>query len=266
MHSTSTKTSSQTCNKDNSKGSKKAALLVLKFTLPSIISSVLRTIVMIFFLRCRSRKTRTPAQEHLFSLTTRRRISYHDIQQATDGFNKCNLLGTGGIGSMYKDTLYDKDCSSSKSPKILSSYCDPDFKALVLEFMPNGSLEKWLYSHNYFLDTLKRCGSALEYLCHGHLSASVIHCDLMPNNILLDENMVPHANDFGISKFLSEGEDSMTRTMTMATIGYMAPEYGSEGIISAKCDIYSYCALLMETFTRKTSIDEMFTGEISLRD
>ncbi|GAY66916.1 hypothetical protein CUMW_252600 [Citrus unshiu] len=155
--------------------------------------------------------------------------------------------------------------------KILSSCSNPDFKALVLEFMPNGSLEKWLYSYNYFFDILERLnimidvGSALEYPHHGHSSAPIIHCDLKPTNILLDENMVAHVSDFGISKLLGEGEDFVTQTMTMATIGYMAPEYGSEGIVSAKCDVYSYGVLLMETFTRKRPTDEMFTGEMSLR-
>ncbi|KDO39401.1 hypothetical protein CISIN_1g037267mg, partial [Citrus sinensis] len=137
--------------------------------------------------------------------------------------------------------------------------------------MPNGSLEKWLYSYNYFFDILERLnimidvGSALEYPHHGHSSAPIIHCDLKPTNILLDENMVAHVSDFGISKLLGEGEDFVTQTMTMATIGYMAPEYGSEGIVSAKCDVYSYGVLLMETFTRKRPTDEMFTGEMSLR-
>ena len=65
-------------------------------------------------------------------------------------------------------------------------------------------------------------GSTLEYLHHGHSLAFVVYCDLMPSNILLDENMVAHANDFGSSKFLSEGEDSITKTITMAAIGYMA--------------------------------------------
>ncbi|GAY51516.1 hypothetical protein CUMW_134750 [Citrus unshiu] len=167
-----------------------------------------------------------------------------------------------GFGSVYKGTIsngtyvaikifnlqlerafrsFDSECEVLRNVrhrnliKIISSCSNPDFKALVLEFMPNGSLEKWLYSHNYFLDILERLnimidvGSALEYLRHG------------------------------------EGEDSVTQTTTMATIGYMAPEYGSEGIVSAKCDVYSYGVLLMETFTRKRPTDEMFTGEMSLR-
>ncbi|KAH9778860.1 protein kinase domain-containing protein [Citrus sinensis] len=204
----------------------------------------------------------------------------------------------GSFGSVYKGTISDgtdvaikvfnlqlerafrsfnSECEVLRNVrhrnliKILSSCSNPDFKALVLEFMPNGSLEKWLYSYNYFFDILERLnimidvGSALEYPHHGHSSAPIIHCDLKPTNILLDENMVAHVSDFGISKLLGEGEDFVTQTMTMATIGYMAPEYGSEGIVSAKCDVYSYGVLLMETFTRKRPTDEMFTGEMSLR-
>ena len=89
------------------------------------------------------------------------------------------------------------------------------------------SLEKWLYSHNHFLDILQRLNimidvaSALEYLHHGH-TTPVVHCDLKPSNVLLDEDMGGHLGDFGIAKLLGE-ENSVIQTMTLATIGYMAP-------------------------------------------
>ncbi|KAK5832983.1 hypothetical protein PVK06_016792 [Gossypium arboreum] len=80
--------------------------------------------------------------------------------------------------------------------------------------------------------------SALEYLHFGFL-VPVVHCDLKPSNVLVDNDKVAHVGDFGIAKLLGEG-DSMKQTMTLATIGYMAPEYGLAGIISVKSDVYSY--------------------------
>ncbi|XWS10889.1 hypothetical protein CRYUN_Cryun38cG0036900 [Craigia yunnanensis] len=135
--------------------------------------------------------------------------------------------------------------------------------------MTNGSLEKWLYSHNHFLDVSQRLNImidialALEYLHRGH-TPPVVHCDLKPNNVLLDEYMIAYLGDFGIAKLLDE-EDLMIQTMTLVTIGYMSPEYGSEGIVSTKGDVYSFGTLLMETFTRKKPTDQMFVEEMSLK-
>ncbi|XP_038998618.1 probable LRR receptor-like serine/threonine-protein kinase At3g47570, partial [Hibiscus syriacus] len=226
-----------------------------------------------------------------------KRISYHELHRATDGFSRSKLLGNGSYGSVYHGTLsdgitvavkvfnlelegafksFDVECEVLRNTrhrnliKIISSCSnDLDFKALVLEFMPNGSLDKWLYSNNHFLDIVQRLNimidvaSALEYLHHGN-ETPIVHCDLKPCNVLLDEDMVAHLSDVGIAKLLCN-EDSMIQTITMATVGYMAPEYGIDGIVSTKGDVYSFGILLMETVTRKKPTDEMFTGERSLK-
>jgi LRR receptor-like serine/threonine-protein kinase FLS2 len=114
--------------------------------------------------------------------------------------------------------------------KIVNTCSNINFKAFVLEYMPNGNLGKWLYFQDRCLSILQRLNimidvaSTVEYLHYGY-STPIVHCDLKPNNILLDEDMVAHADDFGIAKLLGDG-DSMMRTMTLATIGYMAPGNG----------------------------------------
>ena len=95
--------------------------------------------------------------------------------------------------------------------------------------MPDGNLEMWLHSHNHCLSINQRLNimidvaTALDYLHHGCL-ISILHYNLKPSNVLLDEDMVGHLTNFGIGKLLNEG-DSIKQTLTLAM--YMAP-----------CDIY----------------------------
>ncbi|XWS51557.1 hypothetical protein CRYUN_Cryun12cG0186800 [Craigia yunnanensis] len=274
------------CKNGTSKGTWRT-LFLLKIFLPMVGSFYMLLLIHVLVKQYCQKSMIVPPS------TKRRTILYLEIALATDGFSESNLLGTGGFGSVYKGTMKEeknvaikvfnmhierafrsfqdesKLLSITHHPnivKLINSCCDDGFKALVLEYMPNGTLDKWLYTHNYFLNLLQRLNvmievaSAMLYLHARH----AVHCDLKPSNVLLDEGMVAHVSDFSIAKIL-DGRNAVVQTSTMATVGYMAPEYGSSGIVSEKTDVYSFGILLMETFTRKKPTDEMFDGEMNLR-
>ncbi|KAL0360062.1 UNVERIFIED_CONTAM: Wall-associated receptor kinase [Sesamum radiatum] len=236
------------------------------------------------------------------------RLSYADLLKATGGFSEANLLGAGRFGSVYKGVLHDEQTlvavkvlnlsikGASKSfiseinalrgirrrnlLKILSicpstDFQGNDFKALVYEFMANGSLEKWLHQtseeENRNLSTIQRLNIAIdiafEYLHFGTVS-TIVHGDLKPSNILLDENMTAHLGDFGLAKVVSTivSRHESSSLAIKGTIGYIPPEYGMSDMISGSGDVHSYGISLLEMFTNRRPTDDELSGHSSLHD
>ncbi|XP_077212795.1 uncharacterized protein LOC143847891 [Tasmannia lanceolata] len=264
----------------------------------------------VFYWKRKSRKKLVPSttlmeDHHL-------KVSYAELLNATDGFSSTNLIGLGSFGTVYKGILdHDKtivavkvlnlqqqgasqsfmaECEAMRNirhrnlVKIITccssiDFKGNDFKALVLEFMSNGSLEMWLHPNGgehqskdltliQRLDIAIDVASALDYL-HHHCQPPIVHRDLKPNNVLLDDDMNAHVADFGLAIFLKEASNNVSRNQNTSmeikgSIGYLAPEYGMGGKASMHGDVYSYGIFLLEMFTGKRPTDDMFHNNLSL--
>ncbi|KAF3569373.1 hypothetical protein DY000_02018351 [Brassica cretica] len=240
----------------------------------------------------------------------RDKLSYKELYNATGGFSSDNLIGSGNFGNVFKGVLghdnklvavkvlnllkhgatksFMAECETFKGirhrnlVKLLTVCSSIDsegneFRALVYEFMPKGSLDTWLHQpedHSRALTVPEKLnvaidvGSALEYL-HVHCHDAIAHCDLKPSNVLLGDDLTAHVGDFGLARLLYKFDrESFLSQFSSAgvrgTIGYAPPEYGMGGQPSIKGDVYSFGVLLLEMFTGKKPTDESFSGDYNL--
>ncbi|XP_045813767.1 probable LRR receptor-like serine/threonine-protein kinase At3g47570 isoform X2 [Trifolium pratense] len=234
------------------------------------------------------------------------KISYQELHQGTNGFSPTNLIGSGSFGFVYKANLVSEDhvvavkvlnlqkkgshksfiveCNALKNirhrnlVKIMTccsgtDYKGQEFKALVFDYMKNGSLDQWLHPEilneehattlglGQRLNVIIDVADALHYL-HQECEHLVLHCDLKPNNVLLDDHMVAHVSDFGIARLvLSIGGSSWKDTSSIGikgTVGYAPPEYGMGSEVSKCGDMYSFGILMLEILTGRRPTDEVF--------
>jgi serine/threonine protein kinase len=220
-----------------------------------------------------------------------KRYTCSDVKKLTNSFKE--KVGQGGYGVVYKGKLPDgrmvavKILSASKGNGeefinevasisrtshvnivTLLGFCYEGTKrALIYEFMPYGSLDKIIYHKgppitNYHLDNntifqiAVGIARGLEYL-HRGCNTRILHFDIKPHNILLDEDFRPKISDFGLAKLCKTKESIVSMTGMRGTAGYIAPEVFSRyfGGVSHKSDVYSYGMLVLEMVGARKEID-----------
>ncbi|KAK7324757.1 hypothetical protein VNO77_28577 [Canavalia gladiata] len=220
-------------------------------------------------------------------------FGYRDLQNATKNFSE--KLGGGGFGSVFKGTLGDSSLVAVKKLESISQgekqfrtevstigtvqhvnlvrlrgFCSEGAKRLlVYDYMPNGSLDFHLFQNknSKVLDWKMRyqiaLGTArgLTYL-HEKCRDCIIHCDVKPENILLDTDLCPKVADFGLAKLVGRDFSRVLTTMR-GTRGYLAPEWISGVAITAKADVYSYGMMLFEFVSGRRNSEPSEDGQVT---
>nr|XP_027084605.1 probable LRR receptor-like serine/threonine-protein kinase At3g47570 isoform X1 [Coffea arabica] len=311
-----------TCPMIKPKNNKKSKVIVVLSTVLPVMVLAIGTIFLYYAVHQRRDRRKKDSSTMHTGGEKLLRVSYFELKHATAEFSADNLVGSGSFGVVYKGRL-DQHANRVVAVKVLDvqrngasksfkaecrvlrnirhrnlvsilTYCSSidsnghEFKAVVYEFMENGSLDMWLHpesaermksrnlNFHQRLSIALEVASALDYL-HNHSEVAIVHCDLKPSNILLDKDLVAHVGDFGLARLLprntisSSQEGTSSSVVLKGTIGYAAPEsifseYGLGLEASTQGDVYSYGMLLLEMFTGRRPTDAAFVDDLDLHN
>ncbi|XWS32969.1 hypothetical protein CRYUN_Cryun22dG0036800 [Craigia yunnanensis] len=218
-------------------------------------------------------------------------LTFDSVVRATGNFNASNCIGNGGFGSTYKAEIspgvlvaikrlaigrlqgfqmFDaeiKTLGRLRHPNLVTLigyHASETQTFLVYNYLPGGNLEKfiqerstravdWMILHKIALDI----ALALAYL-HDQCVPRILHRDVKPSNILLDDDYNAYLSDFGLARLLGTSETHAT-TGVAGTFGYVAPEYAMTCRVSDKADVYSYGVVLLELLSDKKALDPSFS-------
>ncbi|XP_052174546.1 L-type lectin-domain containing receptor kinase IV.1-like isoform X2 [Diospyros lotus] len=256
------------------------------------LASVFAAISGAVFLRERRRKFAEVVEEWERVYGTHR-FKFKDLYIATKGFREKELLGSGGFGRVYRGVLPTskleiavKRISHESQQGMrefvaeivsigrlrhrnlvpLLGYCRRKGELLlVYDYMPNGSLDKFLYDQPKFtlnwqqrFEVIKGVASGLFYL-HEEWEQVVIHRDVKSSNVLLDGELNGRLSDFGLARLHDHGTGPQT-TNVVGTIGYIAPEHARTGKASTSTDVYAFGAFLLEVASGRRPIEASSMG------